>query len=148
MITVVISYMLTSVVVLQQQCLQLLQLLTCQLYSCHHAPYMQEEASTVAITLCADTASTSRGYAMRANARWCQGNLLGAYEDLHTAWEAMQTVDVNYATNMSEVCILLTCIHCLMLQNSRPVLSSQPIELHHAADSRQQRVSKSTSDAS
>lgn len=72
---------------------------------------MQEEASTVAIASCADTAKTSHGYALRANARWCQGNLLGAYEDLHIAREAMQTIDASYATNMSEVYILLTCPH-------------------------------------
>ncbi|KAL3160496.1 hypothetical protein ABBQ32_010807 [Trebouxia sp. C0010 RCD-2024] len=85
-----------------------------------------EEASTVAITLCADTASTSRGYAMRANARWCQGNLLGAYEDLHTAWEAMQTVDVNYATNMSED------LEWLTMQITAP--SEQPEGLHSNQD--------------
>ena len=80
---------------------------------------MQEEASTLAITTCADKARTSRAYALRANARWCQGNLLGAYEDLYTAREAMQTVDANYATNMSEASILLTCTQCFTLHITR-----------------------------
>ena len=78
--------------------------------------YTQEEASTSAIVSSAATRKPSHGYALRANARWCQGNLLGAYEDLHTAWEAMQTVDATYANNMSDVCIPLTYTSSLTLQ--------------------------------
>ena len=65
---------------------------------------MQEKASTLAIAFSADTAKTGHGHALRANIRWCQGNLLGACEDLHIAQHAMETDNsAGHATNMSEV---------------------------------------------
>lgn len=66
-------------------------------------PYVQEQASTLAVATSADTAKTGLGHALRANIRWCQGNLLGAYEDLQIAQQAMQASESRYATNISEV---------------------------------------------
>ena len=75
---------------------------------------MQEQASTLAIASSADTAKTGHGHALRANVRWCQGNLLGAYEDLHIAQQAMQTINSSYAINMSEVYSLLSFCHAYL----------------------------------
>lgn len=58
--------------------------------------------SSLAIAFSADTAKTGHGRALRANIRWCQGNLLGAYEDLHIAL-AVKAINSSYAVNISEV---------------------------------------------
>ena len=65
--------------------------------------YVQEKAASLAIAFDANTAKTGHGHALRANIRWCQGNLLGAYEDLHRAQQAMEAINSSYVTNMSEV---------------------------------------------
>ena len=56
----------------------------------------------MAMSFGADPLKTS--YALRANARWHQGNLLGAQKDLSVAQEAVQAVQMEYAKTMCEVC--------------------------------------------
>ena len=58
----------------------------------------------MAVACSADAAKTGHGHALLANIRWCQGNLLRAYEDLHMVQQAMEAnSSAGYAANMSEV---------------------------------------------
>ena len=70
-----------------------------------------EEASSLAMLFRAEPAKIGHAYALRANTRWCLGNLLGAGKDLHIAQQAMQTIAPGCATNMSEVLIMLWGMH-------------------------------------
>ncbi len=68
----------------------------------------QEQAATLAMSLGGDLMNTS--YALRANARWCLGDLLGAEKDLQVARQAMDValdLESTYAKNMEEVCCLM-----------------------------------------